>query len=210
MNRSEIISIVALVSSLSALGMQFVFGSAEWTRAEIRDLPSVTVYSRVEVEGPDARTSVPNNGQDKARVSLVFKVENTGLGPGYVRNARLFTSTGNYQMEGESAWQALKEEVFSNASPKAELVGWHQEGISCPYTLKAGAEFEMFRLTYTGVDEDAPFANVTADLGVCVCSMHGDCQSRGPAGEKIDCPAEIEGGRQLLEPKLCPASELVD
>lgn len=196
LERSEKISFVAVIISITSLIVSLGFSWFQSEKSELNVLPAISIYQRYEISTLE---NIRKESNKYGKLTTIqWKIENTGLGPAFVYYAYLSDGGKKYVMDTSQAWRRLlaqlTEALETNVSPWA----FDNDPVSCPYAIKPGAEWSLFSISYLGDFSEKVADSLNIGLELCYCSLHGDCFFSGTnrdmdelcTGKKVD-PYEL-------------------
>ncbi|HEX4959717.1 MAG TPA: hypothetical protein VF173_02675 [Thermoanaerobaculia bacterium] len=169
---SWFLSFAALCISALSLVVA-VFGVVSQSRTgALSAMPALSLYPRWELTKQE-KTSEPQIA------TLMWKIENTGLGPAIVSASELYipSTRQHYSMGDQNAWPALEEALSKHFKlKKLPIAGFNYDPVVPGYAVRPGGEWPLFQVSLRGVPvESLHPALEAAIVAVCYCSLHGEC-----------------------------------
>jgi hypothetical protein len=205
-NPDSNLSRAAFVVSLLSLAMASLGVLYQLHIAALGAMPAISLYSRWEMNTLE-NTSEPQIS------TLMWKIENTGLGPAVVSVSELYipATRKHYRMDDQGAWLALKAVLSKHFNLQdLPIVGFNYDPVTPGYAVRPGGEWPLFEISLRGVPVESLYPALDlAVVAVCYCSLHGTCfyqdsrdslhrqQPLFACPEKQDIQTLMQSGRAL-------------
>ncbi|EHH1047108.1 hypothetical protein MA786_004722 [Vibrio parahaemolyticus] len=135
--------------------------------------------------------------------NILWEIENTGLGPALVYEAVAKIGDDTFPMSSQDAWYAMTDHLEKIMGKK--VYGYNTQPVSCSYSIKDGANWSLFDISFKGSVAEDKLSDNTIHLGICYCSLNGDCYYEGTQEGLLTCPKEMDPAT-LIQGKGCETS----
>ncbi|MEZ9533142.1 hypothetical protein, partial [Vibrio lentus] len=184
LSMTDIIALIAIIVSIGSV--LFTSQQASYQH-DLSLMPFISIDSRYDLLTED---------EGEQTLTISWRMENSGLGPALVQQSVVEVGDNKYVMGSDEAFDSIIYDLEKTLGMRA--ISHEVDPVSCPYAIEKENDWNLYSFSFKGSNTD--IANV--HMGLCYCSLNGECYYEGTKEGLLKCPEEVDA-KDLIRGKSC-------